>query len=229
MASSLRQVFRQWNLSYRTGWQPLLRRIWGEKFHIRQFPFPQKVSIKRVSIILLERLLAFWSCWISSLIFLRYGVALVGVRPAELPEFYEDTILLNPGPRHIMKSSDTCYYMSITKEENSAFVISDKQEMKPVMPKDQTACSLLSNEKKLADPEEGTSQPRRPDGSSVLQYELPQVILEAPPSSTPLASPSRINPANTVSSANFTVASCECHSWTNACWTVYVRFSIFSN
>lgn len=55
--------------------------------------------------------------------FNRYGVALVGVRPAELPEFYEDTILLNPGPRHIMKKDDTCYYMSITKEENSAFVV----------------------------------------------------------------------------------------------------------
>lgn len=54
---------------------------------------------------------------------IRYGVALVGVRPAELPEFYEDTILLNPGPRHIMKKDDTCYYMSITKEENSAFVV----------------------------------------------------------------------------------------------------------
>lgn len=53
----------------------------------------------------------------------RYGVALVGVRPAELPEFYEETILLNPGPRHIMKKDDTCYYMSITKEENSAFVV----------------------------------------------------------------------------------------------------------
>lgn len=55
--------------------------------------------------------------------FARYGVALVGVRPAELPEFYEETILLNPGPRHIMKKDDTCYYMSITKEENSAFVV----------------------------------------------------------------------------------------------------------
>lgn len=54
---------------------------------------------------------------------IRYGVALVGVRPAELPEFYEETILLNPGPRHIMKKDDTCYYMSITKEENSAFVV----------------------------------------------------------------------------------------------------------
>ncbi|XP_063591262.1 potassium channel subfamily T member 2-like isoform X6 [Penaeus indicus] len=53
----------------------------------------------------------------------KYGVALVGVRPAELPEFYEDTILLNPGPRHIMKKTDICFYMSITKEENSAFVV----------------------------------------------------------------------------------------------------------
>jgi potassium channel subfamily T protein 1 len=49
------------------------------------------------------------------------------VRPAELPEFYEDTILLNPGPRHIMKKDDTCYYMSITKEENSAFVVHQNQ------------------------------------------------------------------------------------------------------
>ncbi|XP_068621412.1 potassium channel subfamily T member 2 [Battus philenor] len=137
----------------------------------------------------------------------KYGVALVGVRPAELPEFYEDTILLNPGPRHIMKSSDTCYYMSITKEENSAFVVSDKQETKAIMPKDQTACSLLSNEKKAGDPEEGSNQQRRPDGSNVVQYELPQVILEAPASSTPLASPSRINPANNVSSTHFAVAS----------------------
>lgn len=47
----------------------------------------------------------------------------MGVRPAELPEFYEDTIMLNPGPRHIMKKTDLCFYMSITKEENSAFVV----------------------------------------------------------------------------------------------------------
>ncbi|XP_031367017.1 potassium channel subfamily T member 2 isoform X4 [Apis dorsata] len=57
----------------------------------------------------------------------KYGVALVAVRPAELPEFYEDTILLNPGPRHIMKKTDTCYYMSITKEENSAFKLANNQ------------------------------------------------------------------------------------------------------
>lgn len=61
----------------------------------------------------------------------RYGVALVGVRPAELPEFYEETILLNPGPRHIMKKDDTCYYMSITKEENSAFVVNQTTPTAP--------------------------------------------------------------------------------------------------
>lgn len=65
----------------------------------------------------------------------RYGVALVGVRPAELPEFYEETILLNPGPRHIMKKDDTCYYMSITKEENSAFVVNQTTPTAPP-PKD---------------------------------------------------------------------------------------------
>jgi hypothetical protein len=51
----------------------------------------------------------------------KYGVSLVGVRPSLLPEFYEDTILLNPGPRHIMRKSDICFYFSITKEENSDF------------------------------------------------------------------------------------------------------------
>lgn len=115
-----------------------------------------------------------------------------------------------------MKSSDTCYYMSITKEENSAFVVSEKQsEPKPSIPKDQTACSLLSSERKTGETEESNQQ-NKPDGSNVAQYELPQVILQVPASSTPNASPSRINQANTVSSAKFTVASCECHSWINA-------------
>ena len=72
----------------------------------------------------------------SIIVFLRYGVALVGVRPAELPEFYEETILLNPGPRHIMKKDDTCYYMSITKEENSAFVVNQNQNLISETPKE---------------------------------------------------------------------------------------------
>lgn len=143
-------------------------------------------------------------------------MALVAVRPAELPEFYEDTILLNPGPRHIMKSSDTCFYMSITKEENSAFVVADKPPEIPIpaIPKDQTACSLLSTEKKTVDSEDSSNQLKIIDGSNVAQHELPQVILQVPASSTPNASPSRINQAN-ISSAKFTVASCECHSSIN--------------
>ncbi|XP_050423572.1 potassium channel subfamily T member 2 isoform X4 [Adelges cooleyi] len=59
----------------------------------------------------------------------KFGVSLVGVRPADLPEFYEDTILLNPGPRHIMKKSDICYYISVNKEENSSFVLSNSGAM----------------------------------------------------------------------------------------------------
>ena len=33
-------------------------------------------------------------------------------------------LLLNPGPLHIMSETDICFYMAITKEENSAFVLS---------------------------------------------------------------------------------------------------------
>lgn len=80
-----------------------------------------------------------WGCgsrFNTLLFWIRYGVALVGVRPAELPEFYEDTILLNPGPRHIMKKDDTCYYMSITKEENSAFVVNQNQNQVADQPKE---------------------------------------------------------------------------------------------
>lgn len=67
---------------------------------------------------------------------------MVGVRPAELPEFYEETILLNPGPRHIMKKDDTCYYMSITKEENSAFVVNQNQTT-PDQPKEGDCSSRI--------------------------------------------------------------------------------------
>lgn len=55
--------------------------------------------------------------------FHRYGVCLIGVKREE-----NKSILLNPGPRHIMAATDTCYYINITKEENSAFIF--KQEEK---------------------------------------------------------------------------------------------------
>lgn len=34
--------------------------------------------------------------------------------------------MLNPGPRYIMSSTDICFYINITKEENSAFKKQEK-------------------------------------------------------------------------------------------------------
>ncbi|XP_046570443.1 potassium channel subfamily T member 2-like [Haliotis rubra] len=49
----------------------------------------------------------------------KYGVSLVGMQK-DVPG---STIQLNPGPRHIMRQSDICFYMNITKEENSNFIL----------------------------------------------------------------------------------------------------------
>ncbi|XP_021574529.1 potassium channel subfamily T member 1 [Carlito syrichta] len=53
----------------------------------------------------------------------KYGVCLIGVKRED-----NKSILLNPGPRHLLAASDTCFYINITKEENSAFIF--KQEEK---------------------------------------------------------------------------------------------------
>ncbi|XP_064415543.1 potassium channel subfamily T member 2 isoform X1 [Latimeria chalumnae] len=52
----------------------------------------------------------------------KYGVCLVGVRRED-----NKNILLNPGPRYIMSCTDTCFYVNITKEENSAFKNQEEQ------------------------------------------------------------------------------------------------------
>ncbi|XP_030062239.1 potassium channel subfamily T member 2 isoform X1 [Microcaecilia unicolor] len=46
----------------------------------------------------------------------KFGVCLIGVRRED-----NKNILLNPGPRYTMRLTDTCFYIHITKEENSAF------------------------------------------------------------------------------------------------------------
>ncbi|XP_045702415.1 potassium channel subfamily T member 1 isoform X2 [Phyllostomus hastatus] len=51
----------------------------------------------------------------------KYGVCLIGLKRED-----NKSILLNPGPRHTLAASDTCFYINITKEENSAFTF--KQE-----------------------------------------------------------------------------------------------------
>uniref|UniRef100_A0A8C1YW95 Potassium channel, subfamily T, member 1 n=1 Tax=Cyprinus carpio TaxID=7962 RepID=A0A8C1YW95_CYPCA len=53
----------------------------------------------------------------------KYGVCLIGVKREDIK-----SILLNPGPRHIMSASDTCYYINITKEENSAFIFRQEED-----------------------------------------------------------------------------------------------------
>ncbi|XP_059171970.1 potassium channel subfamily T member 2-like [Physella acuta] len=55
----------------------------------------------------------------------KYGVSLVGVQ-RDIPG---STIQLNPGPRHIMRKDDICFYMNITKEENSAFILAHPNHM----------------------------------------------------------------------------------------------------
>uniref|UniRef100_A0A8D0CJT7 Potassium sodium-activated channel subfamily T member 1 n=1 Tax=Scleropages formosus TaxID=113540 RepID=A0A8D0CJT7_SCLFO len=55
----------------------------------------------------------------------QYGVCLIGVKRED-----NKNILLNPGPRHIMAVSDTCYYINITKEENSAFIFKQEEKHK---------------------------------------------------------------------------------------------------
>ncbi|XP_051734671.1 potassium channel subfamily T member 1 isoform X1 [Ctenopharyngodon idella] len=53
----------------------------------------------------------------------KYGVCMIGVKRED-----NKSILLNPGPRHIMSASDTCYYINITKEENSAFIFRQEED-----------------------------------------------------------------------------------------------------
>ncbi|XP_037260569.1 potassium channel subfamily T member 2 isoform X3 [Falco biarmicus] len=55
----------------------------------------------------------------------RFGVCLIGVRKED-----NKNILLNPGPRYIMNSTDICFYINITKEENSAFKKQEKHRKK---------------------------------------------------------------------------------------------------
>ncbi|XP_070706460.1 potassium channel subfamily T member 2 [Pempheris klunzingeri] len=55
----------------------------------------------------------------------KYGVCLIGIKRED-----NKSILLNPGPRHIMAATDTCYYINITKEENSAFIFNQEGEEK---------------------------------------------------------------------------------------------------
>ncbi|XP_061460073.1 potassium channel subfamily T member 1 isoform X2 [Rhineura floridana] len=120
----------------------------------------------------------------------KYGVCLMGVKREE-----NKSILLNPGPRHILSASDTCFYINITKEENSAFIFKQEEKQKkkgfagrgiydgpsrlPVhsiiasmgtvaMDLQNTECRPVNNSK-LALPAENGSGKRRPSIGPVLE------------------------------------------------------------
>ncbi|KAL7980964.1 hypothetical protein Chor_002118 [Crotalus horridus] len=103
----------------------------------------------------------------------QYGVCLMGVKKEN------KSILLNPGPRHIMTASDTCFYINITKEENSAFIFKqeEKQKQKLFMGKGiydgpsrlpNTECHP-NHSSKLTLPAENGSGKRRPSIAPVLE------------------------------------------------------------
>uniref|UniRef100_A0A4W3K5S3 Potassium sodium-activated channel subfamily T member 2 n=1 Tax=Callorhinchus milii TaxID=7868 RepID=A0A4W3K5S3_CALMI len=57
----------------------------------------------------------------------KYGACLIGVKREE-----NKNILLNPGPRYIISSTDTCFYINIVKEENSAFKTHNEQNINSI-------------------------------------------------------------------------------------------------
>ncbi|RWS14229.1 potassium channel subfamily T member 2-like isoform X6 [Dinothrombium tinctorium] len=57
----------------------------------------------------------------------RYGIALIGIQTTIHSSW---PILLNPGPSYILKASDTCFYLSLTEEQNSALSFT-KETRKP--------------------------------------------------------------------------------------------------
>ncbi|XP_068105310.1 potassium channel subfamily T member 1 isoform X5 [Hyperolius riggenbachi] len=125
----------------------------------------------------------------------QYGVCLIGVRRED-----NKSILLNPGPRHIMAGSDTCFYINITKEENSAFIFKQEEKQKkkgrgiygepsrlPVhsiiasmgtvaMDLQNTDCRPM-NSSKLTLPAENGSSTRRPSIAPVLEIADSSTVL----------------------------------------------------
>ncbi|XP_052405188.1 potassium channel subfamily T member 2-like isoform X1 [Carassius gibelio] len=65
----------------------------------------------------------------------KYGICLIGVCPDDTKN-----IMLNPGPQHIMKPLDVCFYISLTKEENTSFKA--KKENKTQPPTSSTITSM---------------------------------------------------------------------------------------
>ncbi|EPY74039.1 potassium channel subfamily T member 2, partial [Camelus ferus] len=93
----------------------------------------------------------------------KFGVCLIGIRRED-----NKNILLNPGPRYIMNATDTCFYINITKEENSAFKNQDQQKKSNVPRSFYHGPSRLPVHSIIASME-GSKEVRRPSIAPVLE------------------------------------------------------------
>ncbi|RWS11617.1 potassium channel subfamily T member 2-like protein, partial [Dinothrombium tinctorium] len=103
----------------------------------------------------------------------QYGVALIGVQTDMRGTW---PIMLNPGPSYILKSTDICFYMNITKEENSAFLPatsqneesekSDKSKIDLVLKLESGADKLENGEAKVVSNSTLISETRRSSAAS---------------------------------------------------------------
>ncbi|XP_056426490.1 potassium channel subfamily T member 2-like isoform X2 [Hyla sarda] len=100
----------------------------------------------------------------------KYGVCLIGVGRED-----KANILLNPGPSHIMSSSDTCFYINISKEENSAFSFKEHESMqRSGMPKSAyhgltrlPVHSIIASMGTVAIDLQGSRSPENTDGNTL--------------------------------------------------------------
>ncbi|XP_071947875.1 potassium channel subfamily T member 2-like [Antedon mediterranea] len=73
----------------------------------------------------------------------KYGVSLIGIKRQDCVA----DLQLNPGPKHILKDTDTCYYMNITKEEYSSFILAHpREEKEKVDKKDSKSSSPITSD-----------------------------------------------------------------------------------
>uniref|UniRef100_A0AAY5K958 RCK N-terminal domain-containing protein n=1 Tax=Esox lucius TaxID=8010 RepID=A0AAY5K958_ESOLU len=106
-----------------------------------------------------------------------YGVCLIGVRCKD-----SKSILLNPGPQFRMSPSDTCFYINVTKEEESTFK-TQRTRLSVIADMGNVAVDLQDREIQPSSgptlclpPEDIKSSGRRPSMDSVLGVPDPSFL-----------------------------------------------------
>uniref|UniRef100_A0A6Q2XXA6 RCK N-terminal domain-containing protein n=1 Tax=Esox lucius TaxID=8010 RepID=A0A6Q2XXA6_ESOLU len=107
----------------------------------------------------------------------KYGVCLIGVRCKD-----SKSILLNPGPQFRMSPSDTCFYINVTKEEESTFK-TQRTRLSVIADMGNVAVDLQDREIQPSSgptlclpPEDIKSSGRRPSMDSVLGVPDPSFL-----------------------------------------------------